>query len=165
MKSQLWVHCACVRPHPSEQETVSKSLGLPDVVHGAADATGQVTRRNFGPGGAEVGEMGQGSRRSLAAAGCPVFPSSSLSRFCIRVEARGLTQDRANRPNANGSTAEAHPTFCTPILGDVVVHTDRDEAVLARGAILNSAGQIADRPASAALCRSRSKRILVGINH
>ena len=97
MKSQLWVHCACVRPHPSEQETVSKSLGLPDVVHGAADATGQVTRRNFGPGGAEVGEMGQGSRRSLAAAGCPVFPSSSLSQISISFLGRRDEVWRLNR--------------------------------------------------------------------
>ena len=163
MKNQLWIHSADVWPYPSDQETVSQSLGPQGVVQGAA-ATGQVTRRNLGPGGAEVGKRGQGSRRSLPAAGCPVFPSSSLSRFCIRVEARGLTQDRANRPNANGSTAEAHPTFCTPILGDVVVHTDRDEAVLARGAILNSAGEIADNAALVAMTRGRNKRSLVSLN-
>ena len=164
MKNQLWIHSADVWPYPSDQETVSESLGLQGVVHGATAATGQVTRRNLGPGGAEVGKRGQGSRRSLTAAGCPVFPSSSLSQYCIRVEARGLTQDRANRPNANGLTAEAHPTFCTPIFGDVVIHPDQDAAVLACGAILNSAGEIADNAALVAMTRGRNKRSLVSLN-
>ena len=163
MKNQLCIHSADVWPYPSDQETVSQSLGPQGVVQGAA-ATGQVTRRNLGPGGAEVGKRGQGSRRSLTAAGCPVFPSSSLSQYCIRVEARGLTQDRANRPNANGLTAEAHPTFCTPIFGDVVIHPDQDAAVLACGAILNSAGEIADNAALVAMTRGRNKRSLVSLN-
>ena len=164
MQNQLWIHSADVRSHPSEQETISKSLGLPDVVHGAAAATGQVTRRNLGPGGAEVGKRGQGSRRSLAAAGCPVFPSSSISQYCIRVHARGLPENVLTAPNANDLTTEAHPMFCTPPSGEVVIHTDRHEALLTRGAILNSAGQIADHPALAARCCGRNKRSLLSLN-
>ena len=164
MENQLRVHSADVRSYRSENETVSKSLGLPDVVHGAVAATGQVTRRNLGPGGAEVGKRGQGSRRSLAAAGCPVFPSSSISQFCIRVEARGLPDTVLTAPNANDLTTEAHTNSCTPTFGDVVIHTDRHEAVLARGALLQSTGLIADSAAWATMSRGRNKRSLVSLN-
>ena len=91
--------------------------------------------------------------------------TSSISQYCIRVEARGLPDTVLTAPNANDLMAKEHPIVCTPVFGDVVIHTDRHEEVLARSAILESAGQIADSAALAAMSRVRNKRSLGDFNH
>ena len=91
--------------------------------------------------------------------------TSSISQYCIRVEARGLPDTVLTAPNANDLTTEAHTNSCTPTFGDVLIHTDRHEAVLSRGALLQITGLIADSAAWATLYRGRNKRSLVNLYH